>query len=200
MIIRVVEDDPASIAEYARIPIGFPVTEVFDERALATLLCGDRAVATPVAEPYWKDYDAHPDNRPTDWPRRFDLSRWSIFAALADGQRVGGAVLITDDPQIDLLRDGRERALLCDLRVAPAMRGRGVGTALVHKAEERAARRGARALRAETQQINVAACRFYARLGFRLARVTRGAYDDLPGETQLLWEKELAAIPDKPDG
>lgn len=193
MIVRVVEDDPASLAEYARIPIGFSVHEFFDEDALAALLRGHRAVATPLAEPYWKDYDAHPDNRPTDWPRRFDLSRWTILAAYADGDRVGGAVVIVDDRQIELLRDGETHALLWDFRVAPAMRGRGVGSALVRRAEETAMRRGARILRVETQQINVAACRFYARLGFRLERVTRGAYPDLPNEMQLLWRNELDA-------
>ena len=193
MNVTVVEDDPANLAEYARIPIGFTVTEVFDENALAALLRGDDAFATPIAEPYWKDYDVHQDSRPTEWPRRFDLSRWTILAAFDDEQRVGGAAVIVEDPQIELLREGDERALLWDLRVAPARRGRGVGSALVRKAAELAARRGARSLRVETQQINVAACRFYAYLGFQLARVTRGAYADLPDEIQLLWDKELDA-------
>lgn len=80
------------------------------------------------------------------------------------------------------------------------MRGRGVGSALVRNAAEIAARRGARSLRVETQQINVAACRFYAHHGFRLERVTRGAYHDLPGETQLLWSRELDAGSVAPSG
>jgi ribosomal protein S18 acetylase RimI-like enzyme len=191
MIVRIVEDDPTNLAEYARIAIGFSVDEVFDEEALAALLRGDRAIATPLGEPYWKDYDAQPDNRPTYWPRRFDLSRWTILVAFADGERVGGAVVIVDDPQIELLRDGDMRGLLWDLRVASPMRGRGVGSALVRGAEETAVRRGARVLQVETQQINVAACRFYARLGFRLEHVTRGAYAELPDEMQLLWRKAL---------
>ena len=195
MILSIVEDDPAHLEDYARIPTAFVVTEVFDDQALEAMLRGDDGNATPIAERYWKDYDAHPGNRPTDWPSRFDLSRWTILAALADGERVGGAAVIVGDPQSELLLDARNCALLWDLRVAPAMRGRGVGSALVRAAADVAARYGARTLRVETQQINVAACRLYAHHGFRLERLTPGAYADLPGETQLLWVKELDQRP-----
>jgi len=42
----------------------------------------------------------------------------------------------------------------------------------------------------ETQNINVPACRFYARQAFVLGAVNRGAYPDLPHDVQLLWYKE----------
>lgn len=47
-------------------------------------------------------------------------------------------------------------------------------------------------LMAETQDVNVPACRFYARQGFMLGAVNHGAYPDLPNEVQLLWQKERA--------
>lgn len=191
MTISIVEDDPARLEEYATIAIGFTVAEVFDDQAVEALLRGDVPLATRLPAPRWKDYDRYTGNRPTDWPDRFDVSRWVILAAFVDGQRVGGAGVIHADPLIDLVRECPDCALLWDLRVAPPMRAQGIGTALVRAAEGVAIRRGARAIRVETQQVNVPACRFYARNGFSLERVVPDAYVDLPGETQLLWRKAL---------
>jgi ribosomal protein S18 acetylase RimI-like enzyme len=191
MTVRIVEDDITRLAEYARVSIGFTVSEVFDARAAAAMAAGELPVATPVTSPYWKDYDAYPGGRPTDWPKHFDVSRWILLTASIDHQRVGGAAIIYDDPQIDLLRNCEGCALLWDLRVTPEMRGRGVGSALLGAAERVAVRCGAQAMRVETQQINVPACRLYARLGFRIERVVPGAYTDLPDEVQLIWRKAL---------
>jgi ribosomal protein S18 acetylase RimI-like enzyme len=193
MTVSIVEDDITRLTEYARVPIGFTVAEVFDEHAVAALVDVTSPVATPVVSPYWKDYDAYPGGRPTDWPARFDVSGWIVLAASVDDQRVGGAVIIHDDPQIDLLRDCESCALIWDLRVAPEMRGRGVGSALLDAAERVAVQRGARAMRVETQQINVPACRLYARHGFRVERAVPDAYRALPDEVQLIWWKTLAA-------
>jgi hypothetical protein len=52
-------------------------------------------------------------------------------------------------------------------------------------------RAGSRELKAETQNINVPACRFYARLGCTLRTIDRFAYANLPDEVQLLWSKDL---------
>ena len=60
---------------------------------------------------------------------------------------------------------------------------------------ERAARwasaQRCRQLRVETQNINVAACRFYAQRGCILQGVHRGIYQEVPDEIQLLWHKDL---------
>jgi GNAT superfamily N-acetyltransferase len=193
MTVSIVRDAPARLIEYAHVSIGFAVDTVFDEPAVTALLRGDIAIPTTLDVPYWKDYDSYPGNRPTDWPHRFDVSRWIVLAAFADRDRVGGAVVIHDDSAIELLADCRACALLWDLRVAPTMRGRGIGSALLRSVEDVTARLGARSVRVETQQINVPACRFYAGHGFRLERAVREAYGDLPGETQLLWGKMLDA-------
>jgi len=192
MSVSIVEEDITRLAEYARVPIGFRVSEVLDEQAVAGLIGGQFPIATPVESPYWKDYDAYPDGRPTDWPDRFDVSGWTLLAARFGQQRVGGAAIIHADPRIDLLRDCDRCALVWDLRVAPEMRGRGIGSALLEAAERVAVRRGARSMRVETQQINVPACRLYARQGFRVERIVTGAYPDLPDELQLIWRKALA--------
>lgn len=191
MRLTIVHEPPDRLAEYAQVPIGFTVAEVFDETGVAALARGAPARPVALATPYWKDYDRYPDGHPTDWPGRFDVSRWTILAAYRAARRVGGAVLIVDDPQVELLEDCPTSALLWDLRVGPDARGQGIGSALLRAAEHAARQRGASALRVETQQVNVPACRCYQRNGFRLERATPGAYPELPDEVQLLWLKRL---------
>ena len=191
MTLTIVEEPPTQLVEYAQVPMGFTVAERFDDQALMALRDDATVQGVAVSPPYWKDYDAYLDGHPSEWPRQFDLSRWTILAAFDRTRRVGGAVVIVDDPQIDLLRDCPSCALLWDVRVAPDARRQGVGSALLEAAEERARDRGARSLRVETQDVNVPACRFYHAHGFRLERTTHGAYAELPNEVQLLWRKAL---------
>ena len=47
----------------------------------------------------------------------------------------------------------------------------------------------------ETQNVNVPACRLYARLGCVLGAIHRHAYPSLPDEVQLLWYRELPPRP-----
>ena len=191
MTLTIVEEPPTQLVEYAQVPMGFTVAERFDDQALMALRDDAAVQGVAVSPPYWKDYDAYLDGHPSEWPRQFDLSRWTILAAYDRTRRVGGAVVIVDDPQIALLRDCPSCALLWDVRVAPDARRQGVGSALLEAAEQRARERGARSLRVETQNINVPACRFYHAHGFRLERVVLGAYPSLPNEMQLLWRKPL---------
>jgi hypothetical protein len=46
-------------------------------------------------------------------------------------------------------------------------------------------------LEVETQNNNVAACRFYAAMGCELRSIDRLAYPDLPDEAQLVWTKRV---------
>ena len=73
----------------------------------------------------------------------------------------------------------------------PRAGARGVGTLLFKTAEKWAAEQGARWLKVETRNVNVAACRFYARHDCRLGAVNRFAYPTLPDEAQLLFYKRL---------
>jgi GNAT superfamily N-acetyltransferase len=92
-----------------------------------------------------------------------------------------------------MLEGRSDLAVLWDVRVAPPARGRGVAGALFRAAEDWARAQGCRELKVETQHVNIAACRLYARHGCRLAQVNPGAYAELPGELQLIWRKPLDA-------
>jgi GNAT superfamily N-acetyltransferase len=174
--LSIVEQSPAELLAYGSVPIAFTVTE--------------RWRGGPVDRPYVKDYDAIAGNRPTDWPRRFDLKDWRLAAAFFGHARVGGAAVALGGVGLDGAV-GPDDAVLWDLRVHPAHRGRGVGRQLLAWAEGVARAMGRVRLLAETQDINAVACRFYAANGFTCLGIEPGAYPELPGEARVVWAKEL---------
>lgn len=90
------------------------------------------------------------------------------------------------------MTDGRDDvAVLRDIRVKPGSTRAGVGTALFERVVGWAGESGMQMLKIETQNNNVAACRFYQKMGARLGGVQRHAYGDYPDEVMLLWYLEL---------
>lgn len=178
-----------ALAEYAAVPIAFEVRSVLSAESgpSGAFVLVEHA----VARPYVKDYDAVGDS-PLDWQTRFDASKWGLFLCRIGTACVGGATVALATPGLDLLEDRHDLALLWDIRVEPAFRGRGIGRALFEAAEAWALARGCRELKIETQNINVPACRFYAALGCQLRVVRDGAYPEHPEEIQFLWSRELS--------
>jgi GNAT superfamily N-acetyltransferase len=175
------------LAELGGISIAFVVDRLLEVRVVDGGMGGIALTERTVETPYLKDYDAIAGEGPARWADRFDISRWGLLAATDGGQWIGGAVLAFDTPGVNMLDGRRDLAVLWDLRVATAARRRGAGSALFGAAVRWAAARACTQLKIETQNINVAACRFYAAQGCELGAVHRFAYPDLPGETQLLW-------------
>jgi GNAT superfamily N-acetyltransferase len=192
MVIEIREDSAAALAEYARVPIAFEVRETFDVTTRDDGRDGFVLTTRRLDVPYVKDYDAIESENPAHWAGRFDVSHWQFLAAHSEGVRVGGAAVAFDTASIDLLEGRTDLAVLWDIRVAPEARGRGVGSALFRAAEAWAAARGCRQIKIETQNINIPACKFYARQGCELRAVNRFAYPDFPHEIQLLWYKDLS--------
>jgi ribosomal protein S18 acetylase RimI-like enzyme len=190
--VQITEVQAAELAEYASISIAFEVRVVFDVQEqgddVSDVVLSERVLGAP----YVKDYDSINGDAPEHWPSRFDVSTWGFLVARIDGQRVGGAAIAFDTPGVAMLDGRRDVAVLWDIRVAGEARRAGVGSALFREAEEWARVRGCRRLEIETQNINVPACRFYARQGCTLGAVNRSAYPDLPHEIQLIWFKDLS--------
>ena len=187
--IEVTPEAITSLAEYATIPIVFEVDRVFDVDIPNDILANIILIERTLENPYIKNYDAIED--PSTWPNRFDMSNWSMFTARLKGRLVGGAIIAFDTPDLDMLEGRSDLAVLWDIRVAPEARGLGVGSVLFRTAETWATKKGCRRLKIETQNINVAACRFYAHHGCVIGKVDRLAYAELPEEMQLIWHKEL---------
>lgn len=189
---KIAEEPITAAAELAHIPIAFEVESVFDVSARDGGLGGLALSERRLDVPYVKDYDAVEEESPAQWARRFDVSNWGLIGAHSNGARVGGAVIAFNTAGVNMLEGRSDLAVLWDIRVSPRARGRGVGSALFRAVEAWAAARGGRQLKIETQNINVAACRFYARQGCVLGAINRFAYRELPNEVQLLWYKNLS--------
>ena len=188
MQVEIHRDDHHALTSYASISIAFDVRE-----AVLAPVVGDRALRCRSIRPvYRKDYDAIPGNHPRDWPTRFAVDRAEVFAAYTEGERVGGAMVVVEPSDVVRLGGKHRHALLWDLRVAPGARGRGVGSALLAAIEDRVRELGFPGIMAETQDVNVAACRLYAEAGYRVTRVDRNAYPESPEETQIIWTKMFA--------
>jgi GNAT superfamily N-acetyltransferase len=184
MAIQVLEETVAALDGYRSVPISFRVTSRFRVEADLRLL--EEAVPS-----YVKDYDTIMDEGAHPWARRWDLSNWGVLGAYEEQQRIGGAVIAWNTPGVDLLQGRRDLAVLWDLRVHPDYWRQGVGAKLFAHAAAWARERHCRRLVVETQNVNVAACRFYERQGCYLGEVHPFVYQDFPDEVQLLWHKEL---------
>lgn len=186
--LEVREESVHDLRPHASIPSVFETRSVFDVRRLQT---GFEMKEVPAA-PFRKNYDDVED--PLTWPREFDTSRWILLSAFAGGRRIGGAIVAAATPDVDMLEDRTDLAVLWDLRVEPECRGRSVGSALIHAAQDWARSAGCTELKVETQNTNPGACKLYMRHGFVLAEARHGAYPDLPDEVQLIWRKRLAGM------
>jgi len=177
------------IDAYANLPVAFEVRSIFE--VIGETLADLRLVEKNVETPWLKDYDEVPEQTPRAWPKRWALRDWKLLGGYRDQQLCGGCLVAFYADGVDLFAGRREAACLWDLRVHPEHRRNGLGTSLFRAASEAAREKGCNELRIETQNINVAACRFYEKQGCRLCRFDRNAYRDFPEEVQLIWRKEL---------
>ena len=190
MPIEIVEQSPALLGRYGDIPISFTVNSQYQVEALDRGRGGWRLTEERVWPPYVKDYDEGGE-RPLRWLKRWDLANWAVLAAMRNGSRLGGAVVAWNTPGVDMLEGRDDLAVLSDLRVHPDHRREGVGSRLFQHAAAWARAKGCRQLKIETQNINVRACKFYAKQGCYLGAVRLDAYPEYPHEVQLLWYLDL---------
>jgi len=123
----------------------------------------------PVPVPYEKTYPVP------------DLPTGGSIAAL-DGDRVLG--------RVDLSTHWTGFGSIDDLTVEPSCRRQGVGQNLIEEAQRWTRKSNLPGLRVETQDVNVAACRLYARCGFSLQGYDAGLYANhtvAAGEVALFW-------------
>jgi Acetyltransferases len=193
MDVQLGEEPIGGVATLAGVPIAFTVDRILDVTAVHAQSGQPVLRERRLSAPYVKDYDALPGEGPASWARRFAGPRWKLIVARIGDRWVGGAVIARHTAALDLLEGRSDLAVLWDIRVALDLRGSGIGSALFRSAEAQAAACGCRQLKIETQNINVPACRFYARHRCVLGEVNPLAYPALPGEVQLLWYKDLVS-------
>ena len=190
MNIDVIREDLDHLPEHGRISIAFEVRSVLDLTIVDGGLGGFVLRERELASPYIKDYDCI-GGSPDDWSKDFDITNWVLHSVWIDGRRAGGIVVAFRTEGVDMLERRNDLAVIWDLRVARDLRGRGLGSALFAAAEACAKAQGCKQLKVETQNVNVPACRFYARRGCTPGGIHRFVYPLLPQEVQLLWYKDL---------
>lgn len=191
MNIQIIKENLDSIHAHGQVSIAFEVRSILELTVPDAGLGGFILRERELTVPYAKDYDSIGDSRPDTWSRSFDIASWVLHSAWIEGQRVGGLVTAFRTEGLDMLERRDDLAIIWDLRVSPALRGRGVGAALFAAAQAWARAQSCSQLKIETQNINVPACRFYARRGCTLGAIHRFAYPTLPTEVQLLWYKDI---------
>lgn len=164
------------LSEYEAISIAF---EGESRLSVPALKIG-RFVENPV-EWFEKDYDDSEPDRPTSLPDRLGPDRLVVFVAVLDEELVGGAILYLP---------ADDQAMLVDLRVESWCREEGYGTLLVQAVLAEAAARGIPTVEVETQDTNVAACRFYSKLGATLIWIEPNGYPGFSDEAKLIWSLE----------
>lgn len=194
MEIEIIEENLNALDDYQKISIAFKVEKQFKiERLGESFLEGFKFIEEPVETPYFKDYDAFESERPASWAKKWDISNWGIITARAakNNERIGGAAIAWKTPEIHMLEGRDDLACLWDLRVCPEFRGKGVGRRLFDYAVQWSQRRLCRQINVETQNTNVAACRFYQSQGCELGGFNKFAYDESLKEIQFLWYKNI---------
>ena len=88
----------------------------------------------------------------------------------------------------------KDACVLWDIRVDDKYKHQGIGQKLFDQAKKVAIADGYKKMIIESQNINVAACRFYRKQGAVIAKIDTNAYCSEPGlenEVQLIWTLEL---------
>lgn len=122
---------------------------------------------------------------PQPWPyRAFERYLGEPGFLVADTGEVVGYVLADWVPN-----HGRPLGHVKDIAVAPAYRGRGVGSTLLDRAIDVLGDRNARSVKLEVRASNDPALSLYRRFGFTHRNTSRGYYTD--GEDALVLVREL---------
>ncbi len=192
MPVEIRDIEAESLPVYGTIPDSFMAESVFRIEPIERGLGGFAFIEEKVT-PYRK-YD---DNvsEVLKWPERFDVSKWGFFMAFDGDRPVGGAVIaIGTLAGMTTSFEREDVAALWDIRVHPDERRRGIGSKLFKYAADWARRKGCKQLKIETQNVNVPACRFYAKQGCQLGAMHRYGYAgcaDVAHEAMLMWYLEL---------
>jgi len=191
MPIQIIEISPEYLSEYQKVPSRFEVRSILQASVVDGGLGGIDLREIPVSFPYIKDYDAY-DELPSDWSKQFDVSNWGFFLAKDGKDTVGAAAVAFNTTGVFMLESRLDLSVLWDIRVRKEARGAGI--LLFRTAARWSRERGCTQMKIETQNVNVPACRFYARMGAQLGEIRRFAYAAIPAvahEVMLNWYLDL---------
>ena len=186
------EIGPDLYGRYAGIVPSYEVASVLKVVPRDGGLGGLEFLEEEVALSYPKGADS-PEDSPASWPPQQEPGEFAAFLAMDGDLALGGAAVVINPTGAFLFERRDALAGLWDIRVRPDCRRTGVGSRLLHYAAAWAKKKGCTQLRVECQNVNVAACRFYAKHCI-LGGVERHGYaacPDVAHEVMLLWYRDL---------
>jgi GNAT superfamily N-acetyltransferase len=181
-----------SYPRYAEIDPSYQVTSILMVVPKDRGLGGFKFIEDKIKSPYWKGTDS-PEDSPASWPPRQESGEFAAFLAMDGEVILGGAAVLINPAEAFLFERRKALAGLWDIRVQPKRRWTGIGSQLLLYASGWAKKKGCTQLRVECQNVNVAACRFYAKhciLG-GVERYGYAACPDVAHETMLIWYRDL---------
>ncbi len=194
MAFNIEEIETDRLPEYAVVPIAFTVESMFEVEQVRGGLGGIQLNEVEVETPYIKDYDAYEDKGPLGWPIKYDIRNWGLLLGSEASRPIAAAAIAFDTPGVNMLAGRRDLAVLWDIRVHPDCRWDGLGTEMFHRVIKWCRSKNCRQLKIETQNVNVPACRFYAKHGCHLGEFNRYAYvghPEVAHEAMLIWYLDL---------
>lgn len=189
MSIIIKEIDKSELKLYATLPMYVEVKSIYN---LVNVSSGFEGILfkEEKVKPYIKDLGVY--SNPMDWEFDFDTSNWRFFLAYLDNLLVGAATLVFKTEGLDLLDNREDLAVLWDIRVKPEYQKRKIGSRLFQEIVKISKDYDLKQLKIETQNNNVAACKFYKNKGCQLGEINKYAYflDD-EDEIKLVWYLDL---------
>ena len=190
-MITIKKVDKSYFELYDKIPMNVDVRSELQLRRIDGGLGGIEFKEVPVT-PYVKDLAKY--ERATEYEKEFDISTWHFFMAFDDDKPVGALTLAGPTPNLYMLGGMKDACVLWDIRVDDKYKHQGIGQKLFDQVKKVAIADGYKKMIIESQNINVAACRFYRKQGAVIAKIDTNAYCSEPGlenEVQLIWTLKL---------
>lgn len=189
MHLHIKEITKEQFEEYAKIPMSFNVTSKYKLTKVNNGLGGILLHEVPVHE-YVKDLGRY--EKPQEWDQAFDITNWGILIAYDGNRPIAGATLAYNTEGVTMLGNRKDITVLWDIRVTPEYKAMGIGTQLISYAKEWSKKRNCKQIKIETQNNNVAACKFYAKQGAELGEIHEHAYSgEEEDEVMLIWYLNL---------
>lgn len=191
MEIRIEAPTVEFLKMYTEVPISFEVNKQFEIVKNTHEFYGINLKLSVTDPPYIKNFDYIESEQPTHWNEKWDLSNWGFFGAYIENQLIGGCAVAWNTDKCSMLNNRIDMCVLWDIRIHQDYRYQGIGTKLFEAVIRFGKERGCKLLKIEAQNNNVAACRFYKRMGCYLGGFNMHAYQKFPDETMLLWYYEI---------
>jgi len=110
-----------------------------------------------------------------------------VFVCIENDKWIGGTLVVTNSPQVNMLKNDMTNAVLWDIRVIKEFQGKGVSQLLFDEVIKFSLKEKCERIIIETQNNNPKAINYYTKLGAKLSEINKSHYKELPEEDQLIF-------------